>query len=189
MRTIRVYGQLARKLGQRVFRAEVDTVAEAIRFLVANFPHIEEHMIQQYYRVRTGKHIVEKEGIHYPIGTGESIFITPVVAGAGAVGRIIAGVFLVAASFLIPGAQLLGVALAPIVFSVGASLVLGGVAQLLAPVPQTPKKDKDPKETNYSFSGIQNTGRSGLPIPIIYGETVVGSIVISAGVSVERIDD
>lgn len=188
MRTIRVYGQLARKLGQRVFRAEVDTIAEAVRFLVANFPHIEEHMIQQYYKVRVGKHIIEKEGIHYPIGKDENIFITPVIVGAGSLGRIIAGVFLIAASFLIPGAQLFGYALAPIVFGIGASLVLGGVAQLLAPTPQTPKKDKDPKETSYSFSGIQNTSRSGLPIPIIYGETVVGSIVISAGVSVEVVD-
>lgn len=186
MRTIKVYGQLAKMLGQRVFHADVETVGEAIRFLVTNFPHIESHMIEQYYRVKTGKYLIDKDEIHNPVGGSEVISITPVIAGAGAVGRIIAGVLLIGASFLIPGAQLLGVALAPIAFGIGASLVLGGVAQLLTPTPQTSKKEKDPRES-YSFSGIQNSSRSGLPIPVVYGETVVGSITVSAGLFTERI--
>jgi predicted phage tail protein len=96
----------------------------------------------------------------------------------------------VVASFLIPGVALFGIALAPLAFGIGASLVLGGAAQLLTPTPSTnlnPGGEKDPKTTSYSFSGIQNVSRSGLPIPIIYGETVVGSITISAGLSVESV--
>jgi len=187
MRTIKVYGKLAKEIGQRVFRADVESVAEAIRFLVANFPHIECHMADQHYRVRAGKHVIDEDGLHYPVGGEEIISITPVIAGRGAVGRIIAGVLLIAASFLIPGVALFGVALAPIAFGIGASLVLGGVAQLISPMPGMGSEEKDPKNNSYSFSGIQNTSRSGLPIPIIYGETVVGSITISAGVSVEAV--
>lgn len=187
MRTIKVYGRLAQELGQRVFRADVESVAEAVRFLVANFPHIEGLMAQQHYRVRAGKHSLGEESLHHPVGASEVISITPVIAGRGAVGRIIAGVLLIAASFLIPGVALFGIALAPLAFGIGASLVLGGVAQLLTPTPSTLSNEKDPKAESYSFSGIQNTSRSGLPIPIIYGETVVGSITISAGISVEAI--
>lgn len=187
MRTIKVYGKLAQELGQRVFRAEVESVAEAVRFLVANFPHIESLMAHQSYRVRAGKYVLGEENLHDPVGTEEVISITPVIAGRGAVGRIIVGALLIAASFFIPGVALFGIALAPIVLGIGASLVLGGVAQLLTPTPATSLGEKDPKMESYSFSGIQNTSRSGLPIPVIYGETVVGSITISAGVSVEAI--
>jgi predicted phage tail protein len=188
MRLIRVYGRLAKELGQHTFRADVSSVAEAVRFLIANFPHLEVHMVEQHYRVRAGRHILTEDEIHYPVGAEEVITITPVLSGAGAIGRIIVGALLVAASFFIPGTALLaGIALKSIAFGIGASLVLGGVAQLLAPTPQTSQEQKDPKQKSYSFSGIQNVSRAGLPIPIVYGETVVGSIVVSAGVSTERV--
>jgi predicted phage tail protein len=187
MRTIKVYGRLAREIGQQVFRADVESVAEAVRFLIANFPHIESKMAHQHYRVHAGKYDIGEESLHHPVGGEEVISITPVIAGRGAVGRIIVGALLIAASFLIPGAALFGIALAPIVLGIGASLVLGGVAQLLTPTPGTNSIDKDPKMESYSFSGIQNTSRQGLAIPIIYGETMVGSITISAGISIEAI--
>ena len=34
---------------------------------------------------------------------------------------------------------------------------------------------------NYSFNGIQNVSRSGVCIPLIYGEVFCGSIVVSSG--------
>ena len=189
MKTIKIYGQLAKAVGQRVFRAEVESVAEAVRFLIANFPHLEHLMADQYYRVSSGRHIISEQELHYTVGETEVISITPVIAGAGAVGRIIVGVLLIAASFFIPGVALFGVALAPIVIGIGVSLVLGGVAQLLSPVPSTQLGEKDPKAIDsYSFSGIQNTSRSGLPIPIIYGQVVVGSITISAGTTTQNTD-
>jgi predicted phage tail protein len=186
VRTIRVYGELAKLLGQRIFRAEVETVGEAVRFILANFPNAKEHISEQAYRIKSGRHILDEEEITLPTGREETISIIPVYVGAGAVGRIIAGAALIAASFLIGPAALLGIAIAPIVFSVGASLVLGGIAQLLAPTPKIGDREKDPRES-YNFSGIQNTTRSGLPVPIIYGEIFTGSLVISAGISTERI--
>lgn len=72
---------------------------------------------------------------------------------------------------------------------IGASLVLGGVAQLLTPVPKIPtgkNSDKDPRKS-YSFSGVQNTSRQGVPVPIVYGETLVGSVVISAGIDTVQV--
>lgn len=189
MKTIKVYGQLAKELGQRVFRADVESVAEAVRFLVSNFPHLERHMADQHYRVSSGRHILTEDELHYPVGSTEVISITPVIAGRGAIGRIIVGALLIIGSFFIPGVALFGVFLAPIALGVGASLVLGGIAQLLSPVPQAnlnPGGEKDPRVDSYSFSGIQNSSRSGLPIPVIYGEVVIGSITISAGSTVEE---
>jgi predicted phage tail protein len=71
----------------------------------------------------------------------------------------------------------------------GASLVLGGVAQLLTPMPTVPQgaDTQDDPRKSYSFSGIQNTSRQGVPVPIVYGETVVGSVVISAGIDTVQV--
>ena len=189
MREIRVYGRLAKFLGKRVFRAEVASAAEAVRFLVANFPQLERHMADQHYRVSVGGYDLSVDELHDPAGE-QQIKIVPVLAGAGAVGRIIAGVALLAVGFLVPGIGALGVQL---IVGVGASLVLGGVAQLLTPVPQVyapgasgTNSEQDPRKS-YSFSGIQNTSRQGVPVPIVYGETLVGSVVISAGIDTVQV--
>lgn len=200
LREIRVYGRLAKFLGKRIFRAEVATAAEAVRFLVANFPQLEKHMADQHYRVSVGSYDLSVDELHDPTGQ-QQIKIVPVLAGAGATGRIIAGVALFALSLALPGAQLglfgLGqiglTAFAVPLAGIGISLALGGVAQLLTPVPQTvapgtssTNTDKDPRKS-YSFSGIQNTSRQGLPVPIVYGETIVGSVVISAGIDTVQV--
>jgi len=51
-------------------------------------------------------------------------------------------------------------------------------------VPKTPEMDSDPRE-NFNFSGVQNTSRSGVVVPVIYGEVITGSITISAGLNTE----
>ena len=189
MREIRIYGKLAKFLKRRVFHAEVGSVAEAIRFLVTNFPQVEPHMMEQHYRVSLDSSDIELDQIHYPVGH-ETIKIVPVIAGAGAVGRIIAGVALIAGALLIPGfAAWAGPTAYALIIGVGASLALGGVSQLLTPVPATPRgldSPDDPRKS-YSFSSIQNTSRSGTPCPIVYGETIVGSIVVSAGIDISQV--
>jgi predicted phage tail protein len=185
LRKIRLYGALAKFIGKRVLRAEVASAAEAVRFLVANFPEVERHMADQHYRVSVADYDLSLEELHDPAGQ-QDIKIVPVVAGAGAVGRIIAGVALLAVGLFVPGIGALGVQL---LVGVGASLVLGGVAQLLTPTPKVPTggdTDQDPRKS-YSFSGIQNTSRQGLPVPVVYGETIVGSVVISAGIDTVQV--
>ena len=144
-------------------------------------------MSDQYYKVSIGDYNLSLNELHDPIGQQE-IKIIPVLAGAsGGVGQILAGVALIAAAIIFApagiGAGLLtiGAQALPIVAGIGVSLVLGGVSQLLTPVPITAKDQKDPRKS-YSFSGIQQSSRAGVPVPIVYGETLVGSIVISAGI-------
>lgn len=187
LRTIRLYGRLAKFLKRRKFEAEVSSAAEAVRFLVTNFPKLEKHMIDQHYRVSVGGCDITEDELHNPSGQQE-IRIIPVLEGAGAVGRIIAGVALLAIGFLVPGIGALGVQL---IVGVGATLVLGGVAQLLSPVPRvnvpgSAQDNNDPRKS-YSFSGIQQVSRAGVPVPIVYGETLVGSVVISAGIDTVQV--
>lgn len=198
LRTIRVYGRLARFLGRRTFQAAVSSAAEAIRFLLANFPQLEAHMALQHYRVSVGSTALDSEELAYPSGH-QDIRIVPVLTGAGGpVGRIIAGVALVALTVVTGGfggaaIGLFGaaapVALGTLGIGLGATLVLGGVAQLLTPVPRVPTgpdSNQDPRKS-YSFSGVQQTSRAGVPVPIVYGQTLVGSVVISAGIDTVQV--
>jgi predicted phage tail protein len=196
LRKIRLYGQLAKFIGKRVLYADVSSAAEAVRFLLANWPELEKHMADQHYRVSAGNYDLSLEEIGHPVGQ-QDIKIVPVVAGAGAVGRIIAGVALVALTIATGGfggaaIGLFGagtLAVGTVALGVGASLILGGVAQLLTPVPQQTQlgkdSDNDPRKS-YSFSGIQNVSRQGVPVPVIYGETIVGSVVISAAIDISQ---
>lgn len=202
LRTIRVYGRLAKFLKRRSFRADIATAAEAVKFLLANFPQLERHMAEQHYEVKVGDYSLmlgeNPAELHMPTSRLDSISIIPVVAGAGAVGRVIAGVGLIALTVLTGGfggaaIGLFGagtVAVGTVAVGIGASLVLGGVAQLLTPTPKLDdggkNSDSDPRKS-YSFSGVQNVSRQGLPVPIVYGETLVGSIVISTGISTEQV--
>jgi hypothetical protein len=195
LRKIKLYGQLAKFIGRRVLEADVATAAEAVRMLVANFPGLEQHMADQHYRVTVGTYDLVLNEIHDPAGQ-QDIKIMPMIAGAGAAGRIILGVALIALAIAVPGlgavagakaaATIFGTGFSSLALSVGAlgaSLVLGGVAQLLTPVPKVPQgpdTDNDPRKT-YNFSGIQQTSRQGVPVPAVYGLTLVGSVVISAG--------
>ena len=218
-RVIKVYGKLAKHLGQRSFKAAVKTPAEAIRFLLANFPSLRGVMSEGDYKLSVGRSELEigdhPEYIHLPSASFEPIRIIPVVAGAGGgTGKILAGVGLIAAAVLLGpaggGFLGLGAGLANTVASglatgivsagvssaigaVGAALVLGGVSQLLTPTPQLGTSNvrgidetTDPRRS-YSFSGIQNVSRQGVPVPIIYGEVFTGSVVISAGINTEEI--
>ena len=187
LRKIKLYGPLAKFIGKRVLRADVASAAEAVRFLLANWPELEKHMTDQHYRVSVGDYDLSLEEIAHPSGQQE-IKIIPVVAGAGTVGRIIAGVALIALSFIPGFAAWAGPTAYALITGVGASLVLGGVAQLLTPVPKMAAgkdSDKDPRKS-YSFSGIQNVSRQGVPVPVIYGETIVGSVVISAAIDISQ---
>ena len=210
---VRLYGPLAKFVGQRKFLAEISSAGEAIRMLLANFPGLERHMADQHYKVIVDNCESDLDEIHYP--ASQTIKIVPVLGGAGGgVGRIIAGVALVAVALINPfGAAAIGTfggtpiavaSLMPAIGAIGASLILGGVAQLLSPTPQIAQigpasmnpgggrnttsegTEMDPQES-YSFSGIQNTSRQGTPVPVVYGETIVGSVVISAGIDVDTI--
>jgi predicted phage tail protein len=189
-RVIKVYGKLAKHLGQRSFKAVVSTPAEAVRFLLANFPELRALMREGQYMVSVGRNPLElgtnPELLHYPSASFETIRIVPVVAGAGAVGRIILGVALVALSFIPGFAAWAGPTAYALITGVGASLVIGGIAQLLTPTPKIGASETDPRRS-YSFSGIQNVSRQGVPVPVIYGEVFTGSVVISVGINTEEV--
>ncbi len=127
------------------------------------------------------------------IGAGGMIHIVPRVAGAksGGVFQIVLGAAAIAGSFFTAGATLAawGAAIGAggmtgILFSLGASMVLGGVAQMLAPKARTPRtQTTDNGKQNTYFSSLDNMVAQGNVLPVLYGEMRVGSRVVSQEIS------
>ena len=197
LRKIKLYGELAKFLGQKTFEAEVHNAAQAIKFLIVNFPQLEKHMGDRYYKVLVGDWEIKEEEIHYPNGQ-EDIRIVPIVGGEGGrgVGRFIIGAVLIGAAIAFPGATLTAggfeaaagySAFQATVGNIGLALAFTGLAQMLTPVPPVKEQEQDPR-LSFNFSGIQNTSRAGVPVPVIYGETMVGSVVISAAIENEQVE-
>ena len=204
LRKLKLYGELAEFVGHKEFEIQVDSLGKAVSFLVNNFPQVEKYMNPQYYQVKVGNYAVNEEEIHHPIGQ-EDIHIVPVISGAGSgTGKVLLGAALIGigmasggitfANFFNPAvvpyapgfASATGIVKATI--ALGGALVLQGVSEMLFPLPKPKefKSEQDP-QLSFSFSGTQNTSRAGTPVPIVYGEIITGSVVISGAVDTQQV--
>ena len=183
LRKIKVYGRLAELVGWHVNYADVKNMKDVYKYLVCNHPEINKHLQENMYRITINNDVVKTEDDLLVHSEGE-IRIIPVVSGAW---------FWVAAAFFGAGAAATAIggtvlaAIGGVLTAIGTSMAISGVTNMLFPQQQPNVGDVDSglSETdariNYSFSGIQNVSRSGVCIPLIYGEVFTGSIVVSSG--------
>lgn len=200
MKQIILYGHLAKKFG-RHHRFDVRTPAEAMRALQVNFPGFREHVMahnEPGYHVRVGKDYRNEEGLLYP--ADGVIKVIPAVAGASGAGMVILGAALMVmtggaaiaalSSFAIGtgsagviGAVSAFTAASGMIGSLGLAMVLGGVSQMLFQPPKAQSVERPENKPSYSFNGPVNTTVQGNPVPVCYGRLIVGSQVVSAGIS------
>jgi predicted phage tail protein len=185
MITIYLQGELADYFTSQITVA-VSSVAEAIAALKANFKGFANYLFESAncgvnYQIRVGYQEIGEEHLKCPIAKKvQSIRIMPVVAGAGAAGKIIAGVALiglaVAASFGVVG--LLGVA--PLTVGLtGGALLFQGISSLFSRQDSPSEDDKK----SLVFGGTSTTVKEGGRVPIIYGVALVGMYIISAKIT------
>jgi hypothetical protein len=60
---------------------------------------------------------------------------------------------------------------------VGVNLALSGISQLMAPGPET---DAATENESYLFNGPVNGSAQGFPVPLMYGELIIGGSPISS---------
>ena len=51
LRKVKLYGELADFVGHKELDAVINSTADAIRFLITNFPKLEAHMSDKHYKV------------------------------------------------------------------------------------------------------------------------------------------
>jgi len=192
LRKLIIYGKLRQFLGQSHFEVAVNNPRQAFAFLTANFPDIENHMSNQFYKITMGELEITEDLIEIK-GDGD-IKIIPVAVGAK---TIVAGGLLTSlgAGTTIAGFTL-GALVQPIATAIGTSMLIDGVTSIIAPTPKVPNfnaadtlSDNDPNvQANFGFASITNTARAGVPVPIIYGEVFTGSVVISSGIDTVQVE-
>ncbi|WP_230692671.1 tail assembly protein [Escherichia coli] len=159
----------------------MNTAAEAIRALSLQVPGFRRQMNEGWYQIRIAGYDTAPEAVyarlHEQLGEGTVIHIVPRLAGAGKGGlQIVLGAAAIVGSFFTAGASmaLWGSALAAggfsattMLFSLGASMILG----------------TDNGRQNTYFSSLDNMIAQGNPMPVPYGEMLVGSRRISQDIS------
>lgn len=187
MTLILLSGSLAKAFGRQHFRQlETGTTIEAFSALKHTLPGFEDFIRDsarkglRYAIFRNRENVGERE---FTLSGTAEIRIVPILSGSktGGLFQTIVGVALIVASF-IPGFQ----ALMP----VGIAMTLGGVVQMLSPVPKAASQQEQSASENkpsYLFNGAFNSTQQGLPVPIVYGQMLVGSSVVSVGTWAEAI--
>jgi len=190
LKKIKVYGTLRKFLGQAEFEVDLNTPREAISFLVCNFKGIEKHMANQIYTIQVGAKVITEDLLNF--NTQEDIRIIPVVHG-----NFFNFIIGAALKFVAPkiggfiGSSLISSALG----AIGTSMLIDGVTSMLAPQQNTvnPTSGQDSLDpaalaSNYSFTGLTNISNAGVPVNLVYGEILVGSIVVSNGVDTVQVE-
>jgi len=203
LRKLKLYGQLAEFIGHKEFEIKVNSVSQAVSFLIHNFPEVERFMGPKYYQVKVGNYDIDESELSYPVGQ-EDIHFIPAISGAGrGMGKVLLGAALIGGAFLFtpltmgsffspivaPGSLAAAMPLTKAALGIGAALVLSGVSDMLFPLPEPQKfnSEEDP-QLSFNFSGVQNTSRAGTPVPIVYGEIITGSVVISAAIDTNQVE-
>ena len=193
MRDIHLHGALGAQFGP-VHRMAVETVAEVIDALRANFPTFANAIRHGFYRIVLGKTkssgmaLREDQLVGLKLGN-RAVHVVPVPAGRkrGGLGKVIMGVALIGLSAGTFGAAGLmstslwsgGATIGSMVGNIGMGLVLTGVASMIAPEQKAAEEKK-----SFTMSGPVSDVREGAIIPIVYGEVITGGYMISGSVEI-----
>lgn len=194
MVNVRFYGSL-KQFGSE-FRLDCQTPAEVIHALTSQIPKLRQFIQQGLFTVRVGRDYFDnrylEKGLSQKLKDDAVVHLTPTLKGSkrGGLFGVIAGVALIATAFALGplGFSVIGANAAWMVGGLGASLLLGGVAQMLTKMPSmSTGKDADKKQST-SFSNLSNMAAQGRPMPLAYGRIRVGSLIISQGVETMDIE-
>ncbi|PCE32825.1 tail assembly protein [Burkholderia ubonensis] len=186
LRTIKLYGVLGARFG-RIHRLAVSSAGEAVRALSVLIPGFGAFLTRARddgltFAVFNGRRNLAEDELNGPVGDDE-IRIAPMIIGSksGGLFQTIFGAALMAVGAIASfygqpwGAQLMGL---------GASMALGGIVQMLSPQ-QVGLAGAANNGTSYYFNGPVNSAAQGEPVPLVYGEMIVGSKVVSSGIFAE----
>lgn len=231
MQRVCLLGELGERFGAEHEFYNLRSPAEAIKLLCINNPEFTEYLATSHefgigYQVIQADVNLDYPDLQLPFGERDLTIVPVVMGSGGAVTKILVGIGLVLGAIILGpavggfiglglglaggGAGIIGGVAAGIVGGIGASLALGGIAQLISPQPalptlggdfrfsagvsggSTPSSSSGPTALNrgtsgrqsYAYTGAANTVGIGATIPVAYGEVLIGSHLLSANIEV-----
>jgi len=190
-RNIYLQGRMGELFGE-VHRLNVQTVQEAMNAIDTMKGGVRTYLMDCTengieFTVQKGEDFMDYDTIGMELGK-DDIIISPVPAGSiSDTVKTIIGILLIVASFFVdaifPGAgDPMRVKIAAALFSVGTNLALMGIIGLTTDDPEELDEEK-----STMFNGPINNTKSGVPVPLAYGEMEVGGAVVNFGFTDYRI--
>lgn len=210
LKKVTLYGELGEKFGKD-WNLDVANPHEVTKAIEANKPGFINFILEREYHVVIGDKGISKESqLLDPVGSKE-IKIIPVVHGSkrGGLGMLLLGALIVFAPYMAGlsvtggGAGLAGFSstwavgftsmtgmgitstMTTLALKAGMGMMLMGISQMLAPKPVKPESTEVDNGQSYNFNGPVNTISQGLPIPLCYGNLIVGGALVSASITSE----
>ena len=212
MVTIRLVGEAGRRFGRK-FQLAIKTPAEGLRALMLQIPGLREYLLESGDKGVAWKVItdhspegIDEEQLLWPIS--KRLVLAPVPVGRGGVGKVVAGVALVAFAILVPGlgataATIFGTPFGAVslgIGAIGASMLFGGVADLLTPTPKMPTvkggvgrssattgRSQAEQLNSFTFDKSNANTVQGDVVPVLYGERIIGALpVLSSGLELQN---
>ncbi|QQN40346.1 tail assembly protein [Acinetobacter sp. CS-2] len=177
LKTIKLYGVLGKKFGKE-FHLAVESTREAVKALSVQVPGFEKFMLTAHeqglaFAVFQDDENISEDQIDFETGA-KVIKIVPKVIGAGGNGilQTILGAVMVVVGVITQQYWAVGM---------GIGMMIGGIAQMLAPKVDTEDQNQDGNRANKGFGGAVTTIAQGNPVPILYGQREVGGFIVNAG--------
>ena len=189
---VHLHGFLADKYSAAPIELDAPTPFMVVQGLVSMFgPEFSNEIREGQWTVVRGalddsySLAIGDEEVHMLLGDVTELHILPPVTGSSGVARMVVGIVLMVVGYAFP-------ALAPYLYPLGISMILGGVVELLTPA--APKlgnpmnAESADQRPSFLFNGPVNVMEQGGPVPLVYGHIGrCGSVVVSAGLYVEQI--
>lgn len=187
LKTVHFHGSLAKKYGKKHEFAFANWF-QLLGGLVSRFgPQIKEEIREGKWSLFDGARKAGNDLSEEDIKANRSVksktfHLVPAVEGASSVVRIIVGVALIAAWEVSP-------VLAPYLYPLGASLIIGGVAEMLTKQPVVDQTKMQDENASSIFNSARNVTTQGGPVPLVYGTVVrASSVVITSDFSADETD-
>ena len=197
MQKVKLVGEIS-KFGS-TWETECANIRDIFKLIECQTPGFRQHLLDGAdagigYEIKRGQDYLEHENELLLSLNKEDIIITEVPAGAKGGGKILAAIAIIAVVAATGGFAAGGYAVTTgaagtaaagtvtglsfagqLLVGLATNLALSGLAEIMAPGPETDSK----QEEGYLFSGPTNNMQQGLPVPVCYGELLVGGAPMS----------
>lgn len=184
-RRVFLHGAL-KKFSKQPIKMAVNDTASLVSGLTSAFgPEFRKHIIDNpnYHvfvtdRGKKNPRPVRADMIDAKFGPGCEVHMVPAVEGAG-----------IEAAFVAIGFSATAAAIAAtVVINLAVAFVIGAISRALAPKPEDTGTSERPDERpSFLYNGPENVVEAGYQEPVVYGTHMTGSVVVSAGITVEQI--
>jgi len=194
IRDIHLHGALGEKYG-KVHTLDASTVALVVAGITSRDPQFKQTINNGSFAVVIGdlddennQENLTEETMQMSFGDNDTdIHIIPEVEGNKGFFQFVLGAVMVVGGMYMnvvaPGSGTW-------LIQAGIGVGLGGLAQMLSPNPTMSGERESAEETpSFMFNGPTNRSEQGGAVPLVYGQCMAGSTVISTGIDAEEVSN